>query len=130
MIGVAAEGMILNLRDILVARLRAVQSKQKITKALEGWKIKEVCEELEKLLVANQKNMPSDLSSEFDIYWNRFTSNYRTIYWNRFTSNSPEAIKKERPANSHGLKTSSAAGFSPRLGIPSVRAGTAGSRRQ
>lgn len=70
MIGTAAEGAILHLRDVIVKGLRLAS--QTPPKELEGWKIKAVCDEVTKVLEDNQKHMPKDLSDEFDVHWSAF----------------------------------------------------------
>ena len=77
MVGTAAEGMILHLRDALASRLRA--ARKKLPKDMAGWKIKAVCDEVGALLEANQKHMQPELSSAFDTYWAGFTSHIRAI---------------------------------------------------
>jgi len=77
MVGIAAEGMILHLRDILVDRFRV--ARKSVPSHLAEWRIKTVCDAIERLLVANQSHMPTGLSSEFDIYWSGFTSHIRAI---------------------------------------------------
>jgi len=87
MIGIAAEGMILHLRDALVAKLYA--AKKKVDKDLEGWRIKAVCDEVAVVLDANQKYMPQDLSAMYETYWSGFTSHIRAI---RNKSGHPNSI--------------------------------------
>jgi hypothetical protein len=88
MVGTAAEGMILHLREVIVGRLRAAG--RKVPKDLDGWKIKAVCDTLGALLESNQKHMPADLAGAFDTYWAGFTSHIRAI---RNSSGHPNSIE-------------------------------------
>jgi hypothetical protein len=93
MIGTGAEGIILDLRDAVVARL--VASGKKASKELQGWKIKLVCDELSDLLEQHQKAMPAALSGAFETYWAGFTSHVRAIRNKSGHPNSVDPVSHE-----------------------------------
>jgi len=75
MIGVAAESVVLELRDAVGARLDALGRPR--PKALDDWRVKTVLDALEGLLSGQKTNMPKSLFEEFEAYWSAFTQQIR-----------------------------------------------------
>lgn len=75
MVGGAAEGLILELRDVLVARLGALG--KAIPAQLTTWQIKTVLDSLFALLAAEKKNFLKPLRDEFESYWPAFAQQIR-----------------------------------------------------
>lgn len=87
MVGVAAESIVLDLRDALITRLD-VLGKSKPA-GLTDWKIKTVLDAIEKLLVQKKHDIPNELYERFDSYWSAFTQQIRTA---RNDSGHPKSI--------------------------------------
>ena len=67
MIGVAAESIVLEVRDILKARLDSLERSK--PKELMDWRVKTVLDAIEKLLNPKMKDMPKGLYERFESYW-------------------------------------------------------------
>jgi hypothetical protein len=77
MIGVAAESIVLEVRDILTTRLDSLERSK--PKELMSWRVKIVLDAIEKLLSPKKKDMPKSLRERFESYWSAFTQQIRTI---------------------------------------------------
>lgn len=77
MIGVAAESIVLEVRDILSARLESLAKSS--PKELMDWRVKTVLDAIEKLLGPKKKTMPNPLYERFESYWPAFTQQIRTV---------------------------------------------------
>jgi hypothetical protein len=76
MIGAAAERIILELRDALVARM--IDLGKTSPESLEDWRAKRVIDSLKKELELQKRKMPSHLYEVFEAYWPAFTQQIRT----------------------------------------------------
>jgi hypothetical protein len=76
MLGAANECLLLELRDLMVAKLNS-QSKP-VPKGLQDWRIKAVVDALNDLFIARSAEMPRELRDEFDAYWTAFAQQIRT----------------------------------------------------
>jgi hypothetical protein len=77
MIGVAAESIVLDLRDTLSARMDSLE-KPKPSK-LADWKIKTVLDAIEDLFTQKKNDIPKGLYEHFESYWSAFTQQIRTV---------------------------------------------------
>ena len=75
MVGAAAESVVLELRDVLVARLDALG--QTRPPDLDDWRIKRILDSIESLLIAKKGAMPRPLFEAFESYWPAFTQQVR-----------------------------------------------------
>lgn len=87
MIGVAAENIVLDLRDSLVARMENL-NKPKLGKLVD-WRIKIVIDTIEDFLKNHRQDMTKDLYERVDSYWPAFTQQIRTI---RNESGHPKSV--------------------------------------
>lgn len=76
MIGVAAESILLELRDILINKLKALG--HRYNKDLEDWRIKRVLDELKKVIDSKKKDIPQELFENYEAYWAAFIQQIRT----------------------------------------------------
>ncbi len=77
MVGVAAESLVLSLRDALVAKMKAAG--HTVHSDLSGWRIKRVLDSIEKVLTSKKPSIPPPLFEAFQSYWPAFTQQIRTI---------------------------------------------------
>jgi hypothetical protein len=77
MAGAAAESMVVELRDALVAKMDNLG--QAKPKDLEDWRIKRVLDAVETLLKTKKQLMPRNLYESFEHYWSAFTHQIRTV---------------------------------------------------
>ncbi len=77
MIGVAAESIVLDLRDILSVRIDSLG--QPNPSKLGDWKVKTVLDAIEDLIIQKKKDIPKGLYERFDSYWSAFTQQIRTV---------------------------------------------------
>jgi hypothetical protein len=75
MVGAAAEAIIIELRDTLVARINALLRTPHNN--LVDWRIKRVLDRLKVELDAQRGTMPTPLAEMFDAYWAAFTQQIR-----------------------------------------------------
>lgn len=76
MVGAAAESMVLELRDALVAKTDSLgQAKPRDL----DWRIKRVLDAIEALLKSKKQLMPRNLYESFEHYWSAFTHQIRTV---------------------------------------------------
>ena len=76
MVGAAAEGLVLGVRDALVAKLQALS--HPIPAGLNDWRIKRVLSTMETALSAKQAMMPPALFERLEANWPAFTHQIRT----------------------------------------------------
>lgn len=67
LLGCAAEGLVLDVRDELVTRLNGAGAK--VQKSLTNWKAKPVIDEIDRVLRSGSTKMPHDLAERFDVHW-------------------------------------------------------------
>jgi len=75
MVGAAAEGVVLKLRDALSARLDALG--QSRPPNLDDWRIKRILDSIESLLAVKKGAMPHSLFEAFESYWPAFIQQIR-----------------------------------------------------
>lgn len=75
LVGGAAESIVLELRDALVAQISALQ--RQVPKKLEDWRIKTVLDSLKNELDAQKGNMPRELVEPYESHWPSFTQQIR-----------------------------------------------------
>jgi hypothetical protein len=88
LLGTAAEGVILALRDSLCSRLSA--AKKKLPKGIQDWRIAVVTQSLTEQLDFYRSQMPADLGNAYVTFWLSFTSHVRSI---RNSSGHPNSIE-------------------------------------
>lgn len=88
MIGVAAESIVLDLRDSLSTRMDNLK-KPKPPK-LADWRMKTVLDAIEDVLTQKKSDMPKELFERFESYWPAFTQQIRT---SRNESGHPKSIE-------------------------------------
>lgn len=76
MIGVAAENILLELRDILVNQLKTLCLKY--NNDLEDWRIKKVIDAFKEIIDNKKGDIPKELSESYEAYWPAFTQQIRT----------------------------------------------------
>ena len=77
MVGCAAESIVLEVRDDMVARLEAAN--RPVPKNLDDWRIKRVLDALQSEFAARKKDMPQSLADKVEFYWPAFTLQIRTV---------------------------------------------------
>lgn len=76
MTGVATESILLEIRDILVNKLKSLG--HKYNKDLEDWRIKRLLDELKKVIDSKKKDIPQELFENYEAYWAAFIQQIRT----------------------------------------------------
>lgn len=76
MVGAAAESVVLEFRDSLLARLDDLGRPR--PPELDDWRIKRILDCLESLLMAHKASMPRQLFEAFGSYWPAFTQQVRS----------------------------------------------------
>lgn len=94
MVGGAAESIILELRDILVARIGALGRTP--SKDLQDWRIKRVPDALKKELDTQKNSMPG--KEAYEAYWPAFTQQIRAA---RNDVGHPSSIDPVTPETVH-----------------------------
>jgi hypothetical protein len=77
MVGAAAESVVLEIRDVLVAKLQALG--HALPRDLTDWRIKRVLVAIETLLETKKTTMPQPLFERFEANWPAFTHQIRTV---------------------------------------------------
>jgi hypothetical protein len=77
MVGAAAESIVLDLRDVLVVKLREV--KTSVPKDLTDWRIKRILDGIAAVLTAKKGDIPKDLFERFEANWPAITYQIRTV---------------------------------------------------
>jgi hypothetical protein len=96
MVGGAAETIILDVRDITVNKLTALN--QPVPKALSDWRIKTVSDGLNQLLSAHKSQFPTSLREPFESYWPAFAQQIRSA---RNDAGHPTSIEPVTPDTVH-----------------------------
>jgi hypothetical protein len=96
LVGVAAESMILQLRDVLVAKMNSLN--QNVPAKLQDWIIKDVLASMKGVLDAQKKNMPVELGESYESYWPAFTQQIRA---ERNNVGHPKSIEPMTPESAH-----------------------------
>jgi len=97
MIGAAAESIVLQLRDAVVAGVN--QTGRTPAKDLNDFRIKRVIDALHKELDTQQGGMPAPLSEQFQAYWPAFIQQIRGA---RNDAGHPASIEPVTPETVHG----------------------------
>lgn len=77
MVGVAAEAMVLDLRDTLVRKIKSLG--QPVPRKMQSWMAKEVLDAIKEDLNQRKKLMPLLLAEAYEANWNALTWQTRTI---------------------------------------------------
>ena len=77
MVGAAAESIVLDVRDALVARLQAM--KTTVPKELTDWRIKRILDGIEGVITSKKGDIPKALFERFDANWPAVTHQIRTV---------------------------------------------------
>ncbi len=96
MIGAAAERMVLDLRDALVARM--VQLGKTTPRPLADWRIKTVFDAIARELETHRADMPVKLAEAFTAYWSGFVQQLRAA---RNDAGHPSSIDPVTPEAVH-----------------------------
>lgn len=75
LVGAASESIILDLRDVLISRLKILN--EDIPDRLNDWRIKIIRDEIEKVLNMHKKNMPQRLQERYSAFWIPLTDQMR-----------------------------------------------------
>lgn len=76
MVGAAAESVVLELRDAVVARLQSLA--RAVPPDLTDWRMKRLLDALKAELDGQKANMPRPLADAYEAYWPAFTQQLRT----------------------------------------------------
>lgn len=76
MIGCVAESIILELRDVLLDKMKSLGKRS--PKDLEDWRIKRILDSFKNELEANKGNMTRELAEAVESYWPALTQQIRT----------------------------------------------------
>lgn len=76
MVGVTVESILLDLRDMLVNKLKALGNKY--NKDLEDWRIKKVVDAIEGVIDSKRGSIPLKLFENYEAYWSAFIQQIRT----------------------------------------------------
>jgi hypothetical protein len=76
MVGAAAESIVLDVRDALVAKLILV--KASVPKDLTDWRVKRILDAIEAVITARKSAVPRPLFERFEANWPAFTHQIRT----------------------------------------------------
>jgi hypothetical protein len=96
MVGAAAESIVLELRDALVARMASLGKTP--PRNLQGWRVKRVIGSLKRELELHKKDIPSPLYEAFEAYWPAFTQQIRAA---RNEAGHPTSIDPVTPETVH-----------------------------
>jgi hypothetical protein len=96
MIGAASECLVLELRDALVTKLKALGKTP--PKKLEGWQVKQVLDALQQLIQAAAGGMPAKLREAFGANWPAFVQQIRAA---RNDAGHPSSIDPITPETVH-----------------------------
>jgi hypothetical protein len=96
MVGGAVERLLLDLRDVMVARLKGAGH---TNKKLNSWKVKEVFDAVMQELKARKKQMPNALAESFEYNWPSFMQQIRA---GRNEVGHPSSIDPVTPEVVHG----------------------------
>jgi len=96
MVGAAAESLVLEVRDGLVAKLQALS--QPVPSGLSDWRVKRLLATLEATIVGRKASMPSTLFERFEANWPAFTHQIRTA---RNEAGHPVSIEPVTPEEVH-----------------------------
>jgi hypothetical protein len=96
MVGAAAESLVLEVRDALVARLQVLG--QPTPPDLADWRVKRVLSALERLITAKRNSLPAPLFERFEANWPAFTHQIRTA---RNDAGHPVTVEPVTPEEVH-----------------------------
>ena len=77
MVGASAERVILQLRDALTEKLKALG--RDAPRSLSDWRVKTVLDTIQSILDTKQSDMPRELADEYRAYWPAFTQQIRSV---------------------------------------------------
>lgn len=93
MIGVATEAMVLEIRDVLCAKLNTLGQTKPAD--LTDWRAKKILDAIEQILTPKSCDMPKELKESFESYWPAFTQQIRTIRNDAGHPKSVEPVQEE-----------------------------------
>lgn len=96
MVGVASEALVLEVRDVLAARMD--QLGQPKPGDLANWIVKRVLDAIEQVLAPRKPDMPRSLAEEFDAYWPALVQQIRSI---RNEAGHPISVDPVEPETVH-----------------------------
>ena len=96
MVGGAAEGVILDLRNTVVRKLTALG--RPVPKPMEDWRIKTVSDTLRAFLDGHKARFPQELRDPFEAYWSAFAQQIRTV---RNDAGHPTSVAPVTPETVH-----------------------------
>jgi hypothetical protein len=96
MTGAAAESIILDFRDVTVAKLNSLG--KPVPKQMEDWRIKTVTDALRDFLDQHKSQLGPDLREPFEAYWTAFTLQIRAV---RNDAGHPTSIDPVTPDTVH-----------------------------
>jgi hypothetical protein len=96
MLGAASESMILEIRDVLLARMNTVGLD--VPKGLQDWRVKAINDALGKVLSAHLTCMPRDLRDKYEAFWPAFTQQIRST---RNDAGHPSSVDPVAPDSVH-----------------------------
>jgi len=97
MVGAAAESIVLDVRDALVARLQLM--KTTVPKDLTDWRIKRILDGIEGIITSKKGEIPKALFERFDANWPAVTHQIRTV---RNDAGHPINVEPVVPDEVHG----------------------------
>ena len=96
MVGVAAESLILELRDLLITKLHVLD--KKLPKDLSDWRVKRVLDAMHGFFSLHKSSLPLKLRDEFEAYWAAFAQQIRTV---RNEAGHPSSVEPVTPDTVH-----------------------------
>lgn len=76
MVGAASESIILDLRDITLAKIRETGSPPR---GMDDWKIRTILSSLKTVFDEKKKHFDKQVKEEYEAYWSAFTQQIRTV---------------------------------------------------
>lgn len=96
MVGVAAERVILDVRDIVIERLKSLE--KSVPAKMEDWRIRNVSNELQSFFEERARLFDTQLRESFEAYWAAFAQQIRAA---RNDSGHPASIDPVTPDTEH-----------------------------
>lgn len=96
MVGAAAEGVILELRNVTIQKLKSL--KKPVPKGLEDWRIKTVSDGLRTFFEAHAGQFKREVREPFEAYWSAFAQQIRAT---RNDAGHPTSVEPVTPDTVH-----------------------------
>ncbi|BBI99514.1 hypothetical protein FGKAn22_12070 [Ferrigenium kumadai] len=96
MVGAAAESLVIELRDLLLERLRSAD--QTLPRNLDDWRVKTILNSLRSYFDSVQRQFPEKLREEYESYWSAFTQQIRAT---RNEAGHPTSVQPIEPEAVH-----------------------------